>query len=58
MKEDLKNWLLSQRLLWKKFYNSYDNRWTYEHLIIKNCVIKCNDPELTIEQIKELLYIK
>jgi hypothetical protein len=58
MKKDLQDWFLSQRWLWRKFYNYYDNRWTYEHLIIRNCVIKCNDPDLTIEQIKEFMYIK
>jgi hypothetical protein len=58
MKKDLQDWFLSQRWLWRKFYNHYDNRWTYEHLIIRGCVIKCDNPDLIIEEIKEFMYIK
>lgn len=58
MKRDLEDWFLSQRWLWRKYYNHYNNKWTYENIIVKNSVIKCHDPELSIEEIKRLMHVK
>lgn len=39
MKRKIKLWMLRQEWLWKRYYNSYTNFWTYEHVWFKDVIV-------------------